>query len=74
MCFGLFKDSGCDFKRSELLYCFIQNLAGVIIYLISGGLYDDVSALTMVRGWTLSILEVKGQGHNGHIWKLELNL
>ena len=23
--------------------------------------------LTMVRGWTLSILEVKGQGHNGHI-------
>ena len=25
--------------------------------------------LTMVRGWTLSILEVKGQGHNGHIWK-----
>ena len=31
MCFGLFKDSGCDFKRSELLYSFIQNLAGVII-------------------------------------------
>ena len=30
MCFGLFKDSGCDFKRSELLYSFIQNLAGVI--------------------------------------------
>ena len=30
MCFWLFKDSGCDFKRSELLYCFIQNLAGVI--------------------------------------------
>ena len=25
--------------------------------------------LTMVRGWTLLILEVKGQGHNGHIWK-----
>ena len=23
--------------------------------------------LTMVRGWTLLILEVKGQGHNGHI-------
>ena len=30
MCFGLFKDSGCDFKQSELLYFFIQNLAGVI--------------------------------------------
>ena len=25
--------------------------------------------LTMVRGWTLLILEVKGQGYNGHIWK-----
>ena len=24
---------------------------------------------TMVRGWTLLILEVKAQGHNGHIWK-----
>ena len=23
----------------------------------------------MVRGWNLLILEVKGQGHNGHIWK-----
>ena len=35
MCFGLFKDSGCDFKRSELIYSFIQNLAGVIINSIS---------------------------------------
>ena len=25
--------------------------------------------LAMVRGWTLLILEVRGQGHNGHIWK-----
>ena len=25
--------------------------------------------LNMVRGWKLLILEVKGQGHNGHIWK-----
>ena len=26
--------------------------------------------LGMVRGWTLLILEVKGQGHNGHdTWK-----
>ena len=25
--------------------------------------------LAMVRGWTLLMLEVKGQGHNGHIWK-----
>ena len=25
--------------------------------------------LVMVRGWTLLILEVKGQGHNGHKWK-----
>ena len=25
--------------------------------------------LAMVRGWTLLILEVKGQGHSGHIWK-----
>ena len=24
--------------------------------------------LAMVRGWTLFILEVKGHGHNGHIW------
>ena len=23
--------------------------------------------LTMVRGWTLLILEVRGQGHNGHM-------
>ena len=28
-----------------------------------------VDILTMVRGWTLLILEVEGQGHNGHIWK-----
>ena len=25
--------------------------------------------LIMVRGWTLFILEVKGQGHNEHVWK-----
>ena len=25
--------------------------------------------LSMMRAWTLLILEVKGQGHNGHIWK-----
>ena len=25
--------------------------------------------LTMMRGWTLLILEVNGKGHNGHIWK-----
>ena len=25
--------------------------------------------LTKMRGWTLWILEVKGQGHNGHMWK-----
>ena len=25
--------------------------------------------LIMVRGLTLFILEVKGQGHNGHVWK-----
>ena len=25
--------------------------------------------LTMMRGWTLLILEVRGQGNNGHIWK-----
>ena len=24
--------------------------------------------LTMVRGWTLLILEVIGQGHSGHAW------
>ena len=24
---------------------------------------------TMRSGWTLLILEVKGQGHNEHIWK-----
>ena len=23
--------------------------------------------LTMVRGWTLKILEVEGQGHSGHV-------
>ena len=25
--------------------------------------------LTMVRGWTLLIVMVKGQGHSGHVWK-----
>ena len=25
--------------------------------------------LAIVRGWILLILEVKGQGHNGHVWK-----
>ena len=25
--------------------------------------------LTIVKEWTLLILEVKSQGHNGHIWK-----
>ena len=25
--------------------------------------------LTLVRGWNLLILEVKGQGHISHIWK-----
>ena len=25
--------------------------------------------LAMVRRWTLLILKVKGQGHNGYIWK-----
>ena len=25
--------------------------------------------LTLVRGWTQSILEVKGQSHSGHVWK-----
>ena len=29
--------------------------------------------LTMVRGCTLLILEVKGQGHSGHIWKKSVN-
>ena len=24
--------------------------------------------LAIVRGWTFSILEVKGQGHNRHVW------
>ena len=32
-------------------------------------LSDLADTLTMVRGWTLLILEVKSQGHNGHIWK-----
>ena len=27
-----------------------------------------VDMLAMVRGWTLLILEVKGQGHNGHVY------
>ena len=30
--------------------------------------------LIMVRGWTLLILEVKGQGDNGHIWYMEISL
>ena len=30
--------------------------------------------LAMVREWTLLILEVKGQGHNGQIWYMELSL
>ena len=28
----------------------------------------------MVRGWTLLIFKVKGQGHSGHIWKKAVNL
>ena len=30
--------------------------------------------LAMVRRWTLLILVVKGQGHNGHIWKYILSI
>ena len=33
--------------------------------------------LTMVRGWTLLIMEVKGQGHNWQIqnvWYMEISL
>ena len=26
--------------------------------------------LTMVEGWTLLILEVKGEGHEGHYWQM----
>ena len=26
--------------------------------------------LTLERGWTLLILEVRGQGHNGHIYDI----
>ena len=25
--------------------------------------------LAIVKGWTLLVLEVKGQGHNWHVWK-----
>ena len=27
----------------------------------------------MMRGWTLLILQVKGQGHNRHVWKYAVN-
>ena len=30
--------------------------------------------LSMVRGWTLFILEVKGQGHSEHVWKYAVNI
>ena len=30
--------------------------------------------LTLMRGWTLSILEVKGQSHSGHVWKYDVIL
>ena len=30
--------------------------------------------LTLERGWTLLILEVKGQGHNGHIQGVSENM
>ena len=26
--------------------------------------------LTLVQGWTLLILEVRGQGHSEHVWKI----
>ena len=42
--------------ETKLLCFFIKNLADM---------------LAMVRGWTLLILEVKGQGHKGHIWTNE---
>ena len=29
--------------------------------------------LTLVRGWTLLVLEVRGQGHSGHVWKEAVN-
>ena len=29
MCFGLFKDSGCDFKRSELIYIFFSKFSWI---------------------------------------------
>ena len=32
-------------------------------------LSNFVVMLTMVKGWTLLILEVKCQGHNGQLWK-----
>ena len=40
--------------ETKSLCCSLSNLADI---------------LTKARGWTLLILEVKGQGHNGHIWK-----
>ena len=46
MCFGLFKDSGCDFKRSELLYSFIQKLAGVIKLALSSVRFTASDALS----------------------------
>ena len=41
-------------KETKLLRISLSNLAEM---------------LTMVRGWIVSILEVKGQGQNGHILK-----
>ena len=41
-------------KDTKLLCISLSNLAEMLI---------------MLRGFTLLILEVKGQGHSGHVWK-----
>ena len=58
MCFGLFKDSRSDFKRSELLYYFIKNLAGVIklyaslrVYLVKNVLFWDWKVKEYLFRW-----------------------
>ena len=53
MCFGLFKDSGCDFKRSELLYSFIQNLAGVIINV------SELSHKPTYKHWLMLLIVIR---------------
>ena len=51
---NIYRNKLVNMIETKLLHISLSNLADMSI---------------MVKGWTLLILEVKGQGHNGLIWK-----